>query len=493
VTSRLTLSLGLRYELHPFWSPGNGLASLFDIATGSIVVPDGSVNRIGALFPRSFVNVLPAAQAGYSGSSLLLTDRNNFAPRFGVAWRPFDQKTVFRAGFGIYYDLVPAFVSMAGVPFSIAEPAYTNPAANPDVVLPVVFPNAVAAPTTVSLPSAYKQDLRIPYSIQYNVTVEREIARVGVRLSYISTGARQGEYLYNYNQPLPDRTPYVNKPRAFPRFPNVSYITNGAGHQYHSLNLEVKRRFSSGLLYDFSWVWARSIGDLEGGNAPTNTLQYQAPENAYDRRRERAPWEDVPTHRVTADVLYQLPIGRGKRWLATGKAGDLLFGGWEISSVFAASTGQFLTPLWTGADPAGAFNTTSTTPAQVTIRPNIGANPNLAERSVARWFNVSAFGPPTPGFYGTSAKGVILGPGTWIVDSGVAKTFTIRERLRARAELTATNVLNHPNWGNPGLNISSIGAAGVINSVGYGSGTTGGVGLDASGQRGLRLGVRVEW
>ena len=107
----------------------------------------------------------------------------------------------------------------------------------------------------------------------------------------------------------------------------------------------MKRRFASGLLYDFSWVWARDIGDLEGGNVPGNTLQYQAPEYAYDLRRERQPWEDIPKHRVTGDFIYELPFGKGKRWLNGGRLANLAFGGWEISSVYTFNTGQFLTPV----------------------------------------------------------------------------------------------------------------------------------------------------
>lgn len=492
ITPKLTLNLGVRYELHPYWSSGNDLSSVFDIKTGAIVVPDGSVDKVNKLLPANYVKVIPASQAGYSGTALLTTDKNNFAPRVGLAWRPFGEKTVIRAGFGIYYDVVPAYVNMAGVPFSISEPSYTNPTTNP-TVLPVVFPNSVAGPTTVSLPSAFKKDLRIPYSIQYNITIERQIGKMGVRLSYIATGTRQGEYAYNYNSPIADANLYINKLRPFPQFPNFNYVTNGAGHQYNSLNFEVKRRFASGLLYDFSWVWARDIGDLEGGNVPTNTLEYQAPEYAYDLHRERAVWEDIPTHRVTGDFIYEMPFGKGKKWLSNGHLSNLIFGGWELSAAYAFNTGMFLTPLWTGPDPTGTFNTSNSTPAQVTIRPNATGDPNTGPQTVNDWFNVGAFTPPAKGMFGTSAKGVIIGPSSWVIDSQVAKNFAITERLRLRAELGATNLLNHPNWGNPGLNISSLGSAGVITSVGYGNGTTGGVGLDASGQRSLRLGVRVEW
>ncbi len=490
IAPKLTVSIGMRYELHPFWSSGNGLASIFDIKTGSIVIEDGALSQVSPLIPKNYVNVVEASKAGYSSGGLLTTDKNNFAPRIGIAWRPFGQNTVIRAGFGIFYDVVPASVNMAGVPYSISEPAYTNPASNPDVILPIVFPNAVAGPTTVSLPGAFKRDLRIPYSIQYNVTIERQIAKMGVRLSYIATGTRQGEYLYNYNQPLADANLYVNKPRAFPQYPGINYTTNGGGHQYNSLNLEVKRRFASGLLYDFSWVWARDIGDLEGGNNPSGSTFNQHPEDAYNNHRERAVWEDIPTHRVTGDFIYELPFGKGKQWLS-GRWKNPVFGGWEVSAVYAFNTGQFLTPMWTGPDPTGTAFTSSKTPAQVTIRPNILTNPNVvSQQSIYSWYNVGAFGPPSPGAFGTSAKGVIFGPGSWIIDTGVAKNISIAERFRIRWELTATNALNHPNYANPGLTITSLASAGVITGVG---GTGGAGGLDSSGQRSLRMGLRVEF
>ena len=489
---RLTLSLGVRYELHPYWGSGNGLASLFDLKTGQIVVEDGSLSKVSPLMPLNYVKVVEASQAGYSGSALINTDKNNFAPRLGVAWRPWGEKTVFRAGFGIFYDIVPTAIDRAGVPFSVNEPAFTNPAFNPTVILPVVFPNSVAGPTTVSLPGAFKKDLRIPYTMQYNVTVEQQIAEMGVRLSFIGTGTRQGEYVYNYNQPVASTVLYINKPRPFPNYPGINYTTNGASHQYYGFSVEAKRRFASGLLYDFTWTWARDIGDLE---------RDQTPENSFDLHRERAVWADIPTHRVTADFIYQLPFGTGKKWLAhPSRWANLFASGWETTGLTAFNTGSYLTPIWQGPDPTNTANTPNSTPAQVSIRPNILHDPNLPgfQRSLSRWFDVSAFGPPTPGSFGTSAKGVIVGPGSFIIDAGFAKNFSISERFHLRWELTGTNILNHPNFDigpaagaltSPALTITSANTAGVVNSTGG----NGAGGLDASGARSFRMGLRLEW
>lgn len=125
----------------------------------------------------------------------------------------------------------------------------------------------------------------------------------------------------------------------------------------------------------------------------------------------------------------------------------------------------------------------------MTIRPNYLFDGNLPadQRSVSRWFNVAAFSAPTPGYFGTAAKGVIKGPGVSVVDAGLAKYFSFWERVRLRWEITATNFFNHPNWSDPNVNISDLAQAGVI------SGAAGTHSLDQPGVRAFRMSVRVEW
>jgi hypothetical protein len=256
-------------------------------------------------------------------------------------------------------------------------------------------------------------------------------------------------------------------------------MANGAGHQYNSLTLEAKRPLSKGLMFEAAWVWARDIADLN---------VFQSPENAYDRRRERGVWVDIPTHRITASMIYQLPFGHGRQYFANSpRALNAVFGGWELGAVNLTQTGQFLTPLWSGPDPTGTRYTESSTPARVTIRPNILRDPNLPsdQRSVTRWFDASAFGPPTPGSFGTSSKGVIIGPGSTVTHVSLAKYIGLTERLKLRPEFSAFNIFNHPNWANPRTNITS--APGVI------SGVVGRNDLDSSGPRTLRASLRLEW
>ena len=272
VSRTLTLNLGLRYELHPLYHQQGDLLSVFDIAHGAIVVPDSALSKVSPLLPSNYVKVIGADAAGLP-QKLVNTDTNNFAPRFGLAWRPWGNTTVLRAGFGIFFDHVPYAVGAAGIPFLIQQPAFTNPANNPTVILPQIYPSTTAGPSTLSLPSAVNPNLATPYSMQYNVTIEHQHWGNGFRLSFIAANTRKGEYTLNYNQPIPNNQPYISKPRPFPNFPAINYYTNGAGHQYNSGEFEVRRALAKGLTYDFSYVLARDIADLERKSVARGCVQ----------------------------------------------------------------------------------------------------------------------------------------------------------------------------------------------------------------------------
>lgn len=485
VSSKLTVNYGVRYELHPGWREQNGRLSMFDIGSGSIVVQDGSASKVSALFPKNYVPIVEASSVGLPGNTLLRTDRNNFAPRLGIAYRPWGNNTVIRAGAGIYFDVVPRELTLGGVPYVLNEQPFDNPLANPAVILPTVFPSAGAqGPSSVSLPNAVNPNLVMPYSMQYSFTIEHSRWDTGFRASYIGTNTRKGDYVYNYNSPVPDGRLFVEKARPFPQYPAINYFTNGAGHQFHSLTLEAERRMARGLQFQSSWVWARDIGDLERG---------QALENPFDRQREVSVAPDIPTHRFTTNAIYQLPFGKGRPLASSvNKVANAFIGGWDISAIYSYYSGQFLTPLWAGPDPAGTAFTASASRPIVTIRPDHLRNANLpaGERTVNRYFDTTAFGAPPVGRFGNSAKGVIKGPDVNIWHVGIFKTFDVHDKFRLRWELTGTNFFNHPNYNNPGTTITSPGALGIISGVGAVNGASTG---DQPGARAFRMGLRADW
>jgi hypothetical protein len=174
VTRKLTLNYGMRYEYKTPWTEANNYLSVFDPKTSKIVVPDAAISKISPIMPTSYIGVISASQAGYP-QSLINGYKKGFAPRFGVAWRPLDNNTVFRGGIGIYYDNYQEKPTTASVPFILAEPAFTNPSPNPVVTLPNVFPvSGTGLPTTVAIPSAFNPNMRIPYTLQYNAAIEHQ-------------------------------------------------------------------------------------------------------------------------------------------------------------------------------------------------------------------------------------------------------------------------------------------------------------------------------
>ena len=484
VTPNLTISLGMRYEIHKPWRENNGQWSAFDIKSGAIVVADSGMSRVSPLFPKDYVNVISASQAGLPSETLVKTDWKNFGPRVGLAWN-FAKNTVLRAGYGVMYEIVPPantdYVAGIGSPFVLSEPWETNPESNP-WVFPRVFPERPANTITdANIPSAINPNIRMPRSHQYSVTIERQQWDTGFRLTYSGVGQRYGTWAYNYNSPVPDTTPFVNKPRPFQKYGTINYRTDGAGHQYDALSAEVTRSMAKGLQGKINWTWARDRGDV-------NRWGYI--ENPFDRQREVGPIYSIPPHRITSNFVYELPVGKGRRFGGTmPRVANVLVGGWMLSGVFVFDAGRHLTPYWTGPDPTGTAWSDSETAPIVTIRPDQVGNPNLPadQRSTTNWFNVGAFAAPQPGHFGTAKVGSIIGPNETFWNAGMQKAFTFSEKApKFIFEMSARNVFNHPNYENPDTNISNAGSTGHI-------WWAGGHGDESANPREIRFGFRVEW
>jgi hypothetical protein len=478
INPKLTLTVGLRWDAQMPWGEANNLLAVFDVPTGKIVVPNGMLGQVNRLFPRNYVDVVEASQANRP-DRLIQTDWNNWQPRFGFAYRPF-ANTVVRGGFGIAYNQAPRGVATAGLPYVLNEPDFTNPTDNP-LVLPVVFPSTgTAGPSTVSIPNSVKPDIKIGRVIQYSFTIEHQRWDMGFLANYTGTGTRQGVWGYDVNSPLANSELYVNKPRRFPNYPSINFFDNGAGHQYHALTLQAERRARGGLYFRTYYTWAKDIGDLEDG---------QTPEYAFDRRRERAWWERMPLHRWSMSSMWDLPVGKGRKWAnGMNRWAEGILGGWQLSTIAAIESGRALTPFWSGPDPTGTRFTPNATRPVVTLRPDRIGNPNLGNPTIDRWFDLGAFGAPAVGSFGSAPKGAIIGPGTQVMHNSIAKHFMIKERVRLRLEFLATNTLNHPNWQDPNTTINAAGVAGKVTNVIDRNNR-----FDSAIPREIQAQIRLEW
>jgi len=486
ITPKLTLNLGVRYDYNPPYHEIDDNFFNFDPTTGRVIVPsEAALGRVNPLFPSNLVPVVTAAQAGVP-KSLFYTDLNNLVPRLGFAYRPFTNlRTVIRGGFGIYIDDLTSSLWRLGTggPF-VSQETFTNTIANgvPAFRFPSAFPAGFGAIAVQSF-NAIDPHLRNPYIQQWNLTLEREVRNMGIRVSYIGTYNRKLVWGQNVNQPIPGLQTFSNNLRRFPFLNNIVLRQNGGIQNYNSLHVVAERKLRRGVYYQFGWTWANSMtddpSDGDGGAQPLNS---------YARNLDYGRVAYNPRHRIVGTLQYELPFGPGRPLLANvNRVGRWLVSGWTVSTVLIAQTGQRFSPVFSGFD----VSNTNTTGNQ---RPDRIANGNLpvSDRNINRWFNSAAFVVPgdtngdgrpdvSVGRFGNSGPNILEGPGFLNLDAGLYKSFQISERFRAQLEGTFTNSLNHPNYGLPNTNLRS-GSVGIITSL-----YTSYAGGPRSGQVGLRV------
>lgn len=460
ITPNLTISYGLRYEymrpvVHAFDAKGN-----FDLATGSLVIPNEKVRTqfVNPLFPKE-IPIITAAQAGVPERSLFFSDSNNFLPRFGFAYRPFaTTKTVVRGGYGLYQDdLGGDMFSLATGPFGITE-SFTNGITDGQPLLTFTRPFVGQGSLGTISVGAIDPHLRNPQVHQWNLTIEQALTgTTGLRISYIGTRALRLIYGKNLNQVPASTIPFSPSRRRYPLYQSVTWRENGGNQIFHALSTEVNRRFSGGLEFQAAWTWSKNLTDVDEASGRTEggpTL-----ENTYDRARERGDAMYCPRHRLVSSMIWQIPVGKGKRFMNRGGLADWLVGGWQLSAVYNAQTGEYFTPSFSGSDPSNT-QTFGGTPDRI-------GNGNLpsSQRSIDKWFDASAFAVPPNGRFGNSGRNILIGPGRHAMNLGIFKTFKPTERVSLRLQATFTNALNHPNFGMPNGNISAPGSVGMIRSI----------------------------
>ena len=455
VTPRLSLDFGLRYSLLDPGYTERGLFANFNPARNALVVPDqAAMGRIHPGFPKN-VPVLTAAAAGV-GAKLVNWDRNNLAPRLGFAWRPTKRDDfVVRGAAGIYYvALQPNPSDGGGLPFELNE-SFTNTLANgvPGFAFPRPFPTTVYQ-LGGSNGAGMNPNLRTPYTIQYNFTLEKQVLDMGVSLSYVSTLGRKNTWSRNLNQPVADLRPYAEKfaLRPFSYFGSASYTDNGASHSYHALMAKAERRLKGGFFYSTNLTWAKSMGD-----------DWANPEDVFNRSRERSQGGQIPRLRAVATGLYELPLGHGRKFAASSpRLLDALIGGWTVSGTWVAQTGLYFAPSFSGTDPSNTENRRGRADRIA------GGNLPASQRSVERWFDTAAFVTPANGIgrFGTSGDAVLEGPGLNVFHFGLGKDIAIYERVKMRLEAASTDFFNHPNFSNPSAVVGTSTFGRVLGTVG---------------------------
>jgi len=460
VSQKLTLSYGLRYEFDRPPVDTHNTISNFDRAKGAMVVPNDTVlqESVNQFFPKT-IPIVTAPQVGLPERSLRFGDKNNFQPRVGFAYRPFrNTKTVLRGGYGIFMDDLGGdlFGQLYGGPFRVTQ-TFTNSVTAGKPLL--TFTNPFLGPASLGSIDMTGLDphLRNPFIQQWNMTVEQALTRqIGLRVSYIGSRATQLIYGRNINQPPASAVAFTQDRRPYPLYRNITIRENGGTQSYNALSTELNHRLAHGLQFQAAWTWAKTITDTDevGITEGGPTL-----EDAYNRIRERADAQYSPRHRFVSNVIWQLPIGNGHAVMNRGGVADWILGGWQLSLIYNAQTGEYFTPTFSGTDPSNT-QTIGGNPDRV-------KNGNLPtdQRTIDKWFDASAFVAPPNGRFGNSGKNILIGPGRQALNLGLFKSFHPTEKTSFRVQATFTNATNHPNFGAPNAGISASASVGTVRLV----------------------------
>ena len=461
VRKNLTLFLGVRYEYNSPTVDKNNVVASFDPATKAIIVPSVQIaqQNINSAFP-SQIPIETAATAGVPDRSFRYAFKTALYPRLGFAWRPFNtDKTVIRGGYGIFNDEISAsnFNYNYGGPFGL-NVAYSNAFTGnqPSITFNNPINTSVQGSLLGNVSTSFTDPhFRNPYVQQFNVTIEQNVGfDTGVRLSYIGTRAVKLGYVNNIDQSAPSTTPYgqgnntqANSP--YPFFYSVYEFQNGGYENYNAMSAEVTHNYHHGLSFDASLTWAKNLTDdddldangLDGGVTSEYTGHLS---------REKGNAKFTPRLDFTSNVVYELPIGKGGYVLNNDSLAAKIIGGWKLSATFLSVTGDYLTPTFDGLSPS------NTSPVYGTNTPNrvMKSLAPIGNKSIFNWFNPAAFAIPAAGTFGSGAFGTIEGPDSNTLNAALLKSFPVYRETHLEFRISFTNVLNHPNFGDPNTDLS---------------------------------------
>ncbi|MBV9302904.1 MAG: TonB-dependent receptor [Acidobacteriaceae bacterium] len=433
VSPRLTLNLGLRYDVLTWPREQFGRQTNFDLATGALITP---------------------AQAGSFGlpPSLVKTDWNNVAPRVGFAYDLTGKgTTVMRGGFGTFYFIDRGGISnqlaqnqpysgeqvygyTQGYRFSLSgeAPIGTN---DPTLTTGPLPPAGIAPgfsftnPKNIGVVAALFNN-RNSYVNEYNFQIQHQLPGNSVfRVGYVGTEGHKLTTYYDANQQ------FFNAPSGSKLYPNLGSVivqANIGNSVYNSLQAEFERRLTNGFQFRASFTWSSSIDDSPGA------FDASLPQDSRNLSLERARSVYDQPYVFVFSSLYELPFGRGKQFgNGWSKPVDLIFGGWQLNGILTAFDGLPFSVYVNGSERADVVG-----PVQI-----FG--------TTEEYFNKAAFSAPpqTPGGVyigpGTSGRDLLRGPGWVTLDLSVFKAFAIYERTKLEFRSEFYNIANHPRFQNP--------------------------------------------
>jgi hypothetical protein len=443
-SKRLTLNVGLRYEYTPWLKGYRGELGTFDPNSSQPIIDASDTDQIdlGAQFaaPAAYPIFKDFIQTSHQAGlpiNITYNDLRQWAPRFGFAWRPFGEKTVVRGGYGMFYEPenTDGRVNLNMVPFKLDETGTNTRFAVPQRTFDNFFlGQPLGSLTTAPSLNPTPTHLRMGYDQHWNFGIQRQLTRdslleveyVGNKGTFLNSG-------HATNDPAAG-SGNIQQRRPYPRFGAITFNAQEMSTIYHALQVSAQKRYSTGFWFLVSYTFSKSLSRL------------QTPAIGGDSAYERGPSDiDIP-HNFAYSFGYQLPVGKGKRFMSNpGRWTQGVFGGWQIQGVFVARNGLPFTP------------TVSKDNANIGVggqRPNRIGSGRLSNPTINRWFDVAAFKDPGSFNYGNSGRNILRPDYHRGFDFSIFKHFVIRENSRLEFRGEAFNLTNTPVFSGPNTNIN---------------------------------------
>lgn len=435
VNPRLTISLGLRYEYYPFPTRADRGVEKYNFTTNKMLVCG--------------VGVVPTdCGVGVSGTM--------FAPRFGVAYR-LTPTLVLRGGYGLAWD-----------PFGLARQLRTNyptlvalnlDAPNsfswatkvvdgiPAIPTPDLGNGIVPMPGNVALTTS-PDELRRGYIQSWNFTVQKLFGnQTSIQAAYVATRQTKALGLLDHNAGQIPGLGTAGQPlyATYGRTAITNVIEATGGTHYDSLQVAGTRRFGQGITWNFAYTWSKVIGiccNTTGSSVPAiKALPY------YNLNRAVMPI-NIPNY-ISTTGIAELPFGKNKPWVKSG-VGAAVLGGWQVNANISVISGL---PFSVSAA-ATSLNAPNNTQRANQIKSNVEIFGHTGPGQ--SYFDPLAFAPVTTASFGTAGFDTLKGPTTTNIDLGVTRKFSLTEGIKLEFRADAFNAPNHPHWGNPAANVSSM-------------------------------------
>ncbi len=524
-SARLTLNYGLRYDYStPYLERHDNQAafvptSLFTsggTATGLYLIP---TSKSSLPIAAPFLHLLAEDHITlqYTNNRYLVQpQKNNFAPRFGFAFKATD-KAVIHGGYGIFFGglestgYYPNFGENFPFEYDSSYAATGSCDTNGSCptngfALETGLPQGIVSPSQPTLRGGEAQ-VRTPYSEQFNLTVEYGISNTMVAsVGYVGAVSRHLQFFPNPNGQTA-LTPNgfsgytdadgnkTNPFQPFPHFSGFSYTAYDGASNYNSLQAKLEKRLSNGLSFLTTYTWAHS---LDNADTPLGTTADEGTRslNILGLAADYGPSGFDVRQRYTFNGNYDLPVGRGKKYLTNGGLADYVIGGWSTSMVFRAQTGQPISIGTNGITSPGGATVNAIrigdpyAPGGTPNASNPGITCPTKVRTVQNWFNPCAFANPEADNIGYSTakypdgslipnsvsgpaayayvgqnRGQAYGPGYERIDMSLFKSFSTFREQALQLRMDVFNLLNTPAYGNPSTGIASNG--GLITGARY--------------------------